>query len=106
MHNNYVTPTRPSATSCSPEPRRAPAACSFCTGSDYYKFNYNWICGNMSTGDGGGVAHLGFIWNGDIEHNTILFNQSLNPTIPTNGGGIMVMGAAPDGNALRLRRRD
>ena len=33
---------------------------TFCSGSDYYKFNYNWVCGNMSTGDGGGVAHLGF----------------------------------------------
>ena len=70
---------------------------AFCTGADYYKFNYNWVCGNMSTGDGGGVAHIGFIWNGDIEHNTIIFNQSLNPTIATNGGGLLVMGAAPDG---------
>jgi hypothetical protein len=72
---------------------------TFCTGADYYKFNYNWICGNQSTGDGGGVAHLGFIWNGDIEYNSILFNQSTNPTIATNGGGLIVMGAAPDGFA-------
>ena len=71
---------------------------SFCTGADYYKFNYNWVCGNLSSGDGGGVAHMGFIYDGDIEHNTILFNQSTNPTIPTNGGGLIVMGAAPDGN--------
>ncbi len=70
---------------------------SFCTGADYYKFQYNWVCGNMSTGDGGGLSHLGYIWNGDIEYNQILFNQSLNPTIATNGGGIIVMGAAPDG---------
>jgi hypothetical protein len=68
---------------------------SFCTGSDYYKFNYNWVCGNLSTGDGGGVGHIGFIYNGDIEHNTILFNQSTNPSLATNGGGILVMGA-PD----------
>jgi hypothetical protein len=78
---------------------------SFCTGSDYYKFNYNWVCGNLSSGDGGGLGHLGFSYNGDIEHNTILFNQSTNPTIPANGGGIIVMGT-PDadivcnGNAL------
>ena len=70
---------------------------SFCTGADYYKFNFNWVCGNMSTGDGGGLSHVGFIYDGDIEHNSILFNQSLNPTIPTNGGGIIIMGAAPDG---------
>ena len=68
---------------------------SICTGSDYYKFNYNWVCGNLSSGDGGGVGHLGFSYNGDIEHNSILFNQSLNPTIPANGGGLLVMGT-PD----------
>src|SRR6267143_1428738 len=68
---------------------------SFCTGSDYYKFNYNWVCGNLSTGDGGGVGHIGFSYNGDIEHNSILFNQSTNPTIAANGGGLLIMGS-PD----------
>ncbi len=68
---------------------------SFCTGSDYYKFNFNWVCGNLSSGDGGGFGHIGLAFNGDIEHNTFLFNQSLNPTIPTNGGGLIIMGA-PD----------
>ncbi|PYU83180.1 MAG: hypothetical protein DMG50_09035 [Acidobacteria bacterium] len=72
---------------------------SFCTGSDYYQFNYNWVCGNLSTGDGGGVGHLGFSYNGDIEHNTIIFNQSTNPTIPANGGGIIVMGT-PDADIV------
>jgi hypothetical protein len=37
------------------------------------------------------------MYNGDISHNQILFNQSTNPTIPTHGGGIAVLGAAPDG---------
>ena len=68
---------------------------SFCTGSDYYKFNYNWVCGNLSTGDGGGIGQLGFSYFGDIEHNSILFNQSTNPTIASNGGGILIMGS-PD----------
>src|SRR6266513_1821200 len=68
---------------------------SFCTGSDFYKFNYNWVCGNLSTGDGGGVGHLGLSYFGDIEHNAILFNQSTNPTIPANGGGLLIMGS-PD----------
>jgi hypothetical protein len=66
-----------------------------CAGADYYKFNYNWVCGNLSSGDGGGVAHMGFIYNGDMEHNQFLFNQSTNPTVPTNGGGLAVLGA-PD----------
>jgi hypothetical protein len=71
---------------------------TFAVGSDRYSFTNNWVCGNLSTGDGGGIAHLGFSINGDIEHNTIIFNQSTNPTIATNGGGIVVMGAAPDGS--------
>jgi hypothetical protein len=65
------------------------------TGADYYKFTNNWVCGNISTGDGGGFSHIGFTKNGDIENNTIIFNQSTNPTITTNGGGVLVMGA-PD----------
>ena len=68
---------------------------SFCTGSDYYKFNYNWVCGNIGTGDGGGIGQIGFSFQGDIEHNSILFNQSTNPTISTNGGGLLIMGS-PD----------
>jgi hypothetical protein len=68
---------------------------SICTGADYYKFNFNWVCGNLSSGDGGGVGHMGVSYNGDIEHNSILFNQSLNPTIPANGGGLLVEGT-PD----------
>jgi hypothetical protein len=71
---------------------------SICTGADYYKFNYNWVCGNLSSGDGGGIAHMGMSYNGDIEHNSILFNQSLNPTIPANGGGLLLMGT-PDVDA-------
>jgi hypothetical protein len=68
---------------------------TLCNGSDYYRFNNNWVCGNMSTGDGGGVVHLGLSKKGDIERNVILFNQSTNPTITTNGGGLLIMGA-PD----------
>jgi len=50
---------------------------TICTGADNYKFNHNWICGNLSTGDGGGFAHLRLSSaNGSISNNQILFNQS------------------------------
>jgi Bacterial Ig domain len=68
---------------------------AFCTGADNYMFNYNWVCGNLSTGDGSGVSQVGFVWNGSIQHNSILFNQSTNPTTPSNGGGLLIM-SAPD----------
>jgi hypothetical protein len=97
IHNNAVTRNSSIGDEVFSGTPAGAGGVSMCIGADYYKFNYNWVCGNLSTGDGGGFAHIGFNYKGDIEHNTFLFNQSTNPTIPTNGGGIIVMGAAPDG---------
>jgi hypothetical protein len=95
VHHNYVTNNSSLGDELFSATLAGAGGVTFCTGADYYKFNYNWLCGNESGSDGGGMAHMGFMYNGDIEHNSILFNQSLNPTIPTNGGGLVVMGA-PD----------
>ncbi len=95
VHNNAVTQNSSLGDELFSSTPAGAGGVTFCNGSDYYKFNYNWVCGNMSTGDGAGVAHIGFTYDGDIEHNTIMFNQSTNPTIVTNGGGLLVMGA-PD----------
>ena len=82
VHNNSITSNSSTGDELFSATPAGAGGISFCTGSDYYKFNYNWVCGNLSTGDGGGFGHLGFSYNGDIEHNTIIFNQSPNPTIP------------------------
>jgi hypothetical protein len=95
MHHNYISLNNSTGDELFSATPAGAGGVSICTGSDYYKFNYNWVCGNLSNGDGGGLGHLGFSKNGDIEHNSILFNQSTNPTIPTNGGGVIVMGT-PD----------
>jgi hypothetical protein len=97
VHNNAVTNNSSIGDELYSSTPAGAGGVTICTGADFYQFNYNWVCGNLSTGDGGGLAHLGFIYNGDIEHNTILFNQSTNPTVPTNAGGILAMGAPPDG---------
>jgi hypothetical protein len=99
VHNNAITSNSSTGDELFSATPAGAGGASFCTGSDFYKFNFNWVCGNLSTGDGGGLGHLGFSYNGDIEHNTFLFNQSTNPTIPTNGGGIIVMGA-PDADPV------
>ena len=65
-------------------------------GADNYEIDHNWIAGNLSTGDGGGMQHLGLSFNGKINNNYILFNQSTNPTLPTNGGGVVIEGANLD----------
>jgi hypothetical protein len=95
VHHNFITNNASLGDELFSGTLSGGGGATICTGSDYYKFNYNWVCGNLSSGEGGGVTHLGFIYNGDIEHNTIVLNQSSNPTIPTNGGGIMVQGT-PD----------
>jgi hypothetical protein len=95
VHNNMITNNSSLGDELFSATLSGGGGATLCTGNDYYKFNYNWVCGNLSAGEGGGITHLGEIQNGDIEHNAILLNQSSNPTIPTNGGGIMVQGT-PD----------
>ena len=65
-------------------------------GADGYQIDHNWIAGNLSTGDGGGLQHLGMSFKGKINNNYVLFNQSTNPTLPTSGGGIIIEGANLD----------
>ncbi|HTF23840.1 MAG TPA: hypothetical protein VK937_07965 [Candidatus Limnocylindria bacterium] len=95
VHHNSITSNSSTGDELFSATPAGAGGVSFCTGSDYYKFNYNWVCGNLSSGDGGGFSHDGFSKNGLISHNSILFNQSTNPTIPANGGGIVIMGT-PD----------
>jgi len=95
LHNNMITNNASLGDELFSATLSGGGGATICTGNDYYKFNYNWVCGNLSAGEGGGITHLGEIQNGDIEHNSILLNQSSNPTIPTNGGGIMIQGT-PD----------
>jgi len=65
-------------------------------GSDGYQIDHNWVAGNLSTGDGGGLQHIGLTFQGKINSNYVLFNQTTNPTLPTNGGGLVVEGANLD----------
>ena len=70
---------------------------TFCTGADYYKFQYNWVCGNFSGGDGGGLSHYGLSENGTISNNWFVLNQSFNQRLPTNGGAITIQGVPNPG---------
>ncbi|GAB3626132.1 hypothetical protein PTE30175_00870 [Pandoraea terrae] len=96
VHNNAVTSNASYGDEINSSTPASAGGVTFCSGADNYHFNYNWVCGNMSSGDGGGMAHFGFSYNGDISHNWVLFNQSNNPTLPTYGGGIIAQGVPPD----------
>ena len=98
VHNNSISNNASYGDELNSSTPASAGGVTFCSGSDNYQLNFNWVCGNLSSGDGGGVAHYGFSYNGDIEQNAFLFNQSNNPTLTTWGGGLMVMGQQPDGD--------
>lgn len=75
---------------------------SLCTGTDNYQVNFNFICGNFSEGDGGGIGHIGLSWNGLIANNQILFNESFVQASTTSGGGIAIEGETGTGTTLSL----
>ncbi len=62
------------------------------TGSNQYSVTSNYICGNFTTGNGGGVGHLGLSWLGRISDNKILFNHSFNQGLSVSGGGVYIGG--------------
>ena len=96
VHHNMVTGNASIGDALYSGTPSAAGGITLTSGSDGYTVDHNWVCGNLSSGDAGGVAHAGFSNNGTIKNNWILFNQSQSPTIPTHGGGIAVLGASPD----------
>ena len=64
-------------------------------GSTRYLVSRNYVCGNFSMGDGGGIGHLGISTGGEISNNSVIFNQTFNQSANPTGGGIFVGGAAP-----------
>ena len=92
VHNNSITLNSSLGEGLGTGTQAGVGGASFGSGADFYAFKSNWVCGNEGIGDGGGVGHTGYSWNGDIENNTVIFNESTNPTTSTNGGGIVVSG--------------
>ncbi|MBI5576763.1 MAG: hypothetical protein HY896_10435 [Deltaproteobacteria bacterium] len=63
------------------------------SGSDGYKVTENWICGNITLGDGGGgIGHHGLSEDGLIARNAIIFNEAWSNQAEGRGGGIFVGG--------------
>lgn len=76
------------------------------TGSNSYRLTDNYICGNFSMADGGGVSHLGrsegSVNSGAapanrIASNKIIFNQTFNQSADPTGGGLFIGGQIPVG---------
>jgi len=96
---------------------------SIYTGAAGYRVAKNYVCGNFSTGDGGGLAHVGrsstlsvainnsaanfvntdnrtqngnnLLYASAITDNQFRFNQSFSQSKTVQGGGIVIMGV-PD----------
>jgi len=68
---------------------------SLCTGTDQYTVSRNFVCGNFTTGDGGGIGHLGLSDKGMIADNRIVLNQSFLQGTTRSGGGLFIAGEPP-----------
>src|SRR6202008_1053963 len=55
--------------------------------SERYRVDHNEFCGNFSAEYGGAISHFGLSKNGEIDHNTIYLNESVD-----EGAGIMIAG--------------
>ncbi|MFC1845219.1 hypothetical protein ACFLZ5_10605, partial [Thermodesulfobacteriota bacterium] len=73
----------------------AGAGISMNTGSDDYQITQNWVCGNFSARDGGGIGHYGLSDNALIANNTVIFNESFFQGQTVHGGGVFISGAPP-----------
>ncbi len=62
------------------------------TGANQYSVTSNYICGNFTQSNGGGIGHLGLSWLGRISDNKILFNHSFNQGLSVSGGGVYIGG--------------
>ncbi|NTV94765.1 MAG: DUF11 domain-containing protein [Thiobacillus sp.] len=63
-------------------------------GAGSYQVANNYICGNFSMADGGGIGHLGISNGGKIVNNKVIFNQTFNQSLNATGAGIYVGGLA------------
>jgi len=93
IHHNYVVQNGSLAATSSG------GGISLYEGTDNYSVTNNYVCGNFSAGNGGGIGHLGLSNNGLIANNKIIFNQTFNQGATVSGGGIYV-GGVPVLNAL------
>jgi len=93
IHHNYVVQNGSLAATASG------GGISLYAGTHNYKVTDNYVCGNFSAGNGGGIGHLGLSDGGLISNNKIIFNQTFNQGASVSGGGVYV-GGLPVLNAL------
>jgi len=70
-------------------------------GASSYQVVSNYVCGNFTLGNGGGIGQLGLASGGTIANNSIIFNQNFNQSASTTGGGVFISGPAPVNAAAR-----
>ena len=69
-----------------------PGGVAIYVGADGYTVEDNFVCGNFSSLNGGGIGHIGVSDGGVISNNTITFNESWHTEKFASGGGIHVAG--------------
>lgn len=77
------------------------------TGSNNYRVSDNYVCGNFSMSDGGGISHVGLSGGtNSILNNKILLNQTFNQSADPTGGGLFIGGQVPLGGGTQAGTGD
>ncbi len=61
-------------------------------GATNYRVTNNFVCGNHSSGNGGGMSHIGVSDGGVIDNNRFYWNSSFDQMNSVQGGGLSVAG--------------
>ncbi|MBI5674686.1 MAG: hypothetical protein HZC48_02500 [Nitrospirae bacterium] len=99
IHHNYISKNGQSGAAFAGQ-FSGGGGVSLYNGADNYQLTENFICGNFTTNEGGGVVHFGKSNPGSIENNKIIFNEASFGATASGGsaGGILISGEpAPAG---------
>lgn len=90
MHNNWIAENGSISVGVAGANSGGGGGITLGTGSDGYRVDNNYVCGNFSLSDGAGMSHLGQSNAGSIVSNKFIFNQSFNGGASPGGAGLSI----------------
>jgi uncharacterized repeat protein (TIGR01451 family) len=102
MHHNWITENGALSIGAAGANTGGGGGITLGTGSDGYRVENNYVCGNFSQSDGAGLSHLGRSNAGVIASNKFIFNQSFAGGFNPRGGGVSIAAqTAPAGGTAQ-----
>jgi large repetitive protein len=95
MHHNWVAENSATSVGAAGGNTGGGGGFTLGTGSDSYRVENNYVCGNFALSDGAGVSHVGRSTAASIARNTVIFNQNFDQGLSPNGAGVSIAAQLP-----------